>query len=249
MHGLDPANKAPTVQEYLDHVHPQDRESMAELIKRILSEPARFDTTKRIVRPDGEVRYVRCVGAPVAEKERLKKFVGTAIDVTEYELLTQELHRREAYLTEAQRLSHTGSFGWRPDTGEIVWSDETYRIFEYDGTLKPTVDSVVQRVHPDDRDLVQRVIDRGALTSRASQSQSLEAPHPEDQHGQIQPRASQPQGRHSTSRMIPKGPRVRLLPRGRGRTEGWHGRWSDREVHSQIVPCGRRCQGWKRPRG
>ena len=129
MHGLEPASKAPTVQEYLDCVHPQDREFMAELIKRILAEPSCFDTTKRIVRPDGEVRYIRCVGAPVVENQALKKFVGSAIDVTEQELLTLELHRREAYLTEAQRLSHTGSFGWRPASGEIVWSDETYRIF------------------------------------------------------------------------------------------------------------------------
>ena len=142
---------------------------MANLIKRILAEASHFDATKRIVRPDGEVRYVRCVGAPVAEKERLKKFVGTAIDVTEYELLTQELHRREAYLTEAQRLSHTGSFGWRPDTGEIVWSDETYRIFEYDRAVKPTIDLVVQRVHPEDRVDFQDVIDRasGGDTFRA----------------------------------------------------------------------------------
>ena len=162
MHGLEPASKAPTVQEYLDCVHPQDREFMAELIKRILAEPSRFDTTKRIVRPDGEIRYIRCVGTPVVENQALKKFVGSAIDVTEQELLTQELHRREAYLTEAQRLSHTGSFGWRPDGGEIVWSDETYCIFEYDRALKPTIDLVVQRVHPEDRVDFQEVIDRAS---------------------------------------------------------------------------------------
>jgi PAS domain-containing protein len=78
--------------------------------------------------------------------------------------VTQELRRREAYLAEAQRLSHTGSFGWKPDSGEIVWSDETYRIFEYDNTLKPTIDSVLQRVHPQDRALVQQVIDRASQT-------------------------------------------------------------------------------------
>ena len=162
MHGLEPASKAPTVQEYLDCVHPQDREFMAELIKRILAEPSRFDTTKRIVRPDGEIRYIRCVGTPVVENQALKKFVGSAIDVTEQELLTQELHRREAYLTDAQRLSHTGSFGWRPDSGEIVWSDETYCIFEYDRALKPTIDLVVQRVHPEDRVDFHDVIDRAS---------------------------------------------------------------------------------------
>ena len=90
-----------------------------------------FDATKRIVRPNGEVRYIRCVGAPIVENESLKKYVGSALDVTEQELVTQELRRREAYLADAQKLSHTGSFGWKPDDGELVWSDETYRIFEY----------------------------------------------------------------------------------------------------------------------
>jgi hypothetical protein len=42
--------------------------------------------------------------------------------------------RQEAYLADAQRLSHTGSFGWSVSTGEIVWSEETFRIFQYDRT-------------------------------------------------------------------------------------------------------------------
>jgi PAS domain S-box-containing protein len=160
MHGLDPASKPPSVQEYLDRVHPHDREFMADLINEISARASIFDATKRIVRPDGEVRHIRCVGAPLLENQSLKKYVGSAIDVTEHELLTQELCRREAYLTEAQSLSHTGSFGWKPDTGEIVWSDETYRIFEYDRSVKPTLDSVVQRVHPQDRADFQEVTNR-----------------------------------------------------------------------------------------
>jgi PAS domain S-box-containing protein len=164
MHGLDPAHKPPTFQDYPDCIHPQDRESMANLINGLLAKASPCDTTKRIVRPNGEVRYIRWVGAAVVENESLKKYVGSAIDVTEQELATQELRRREAYLAEAQRLSHTGSFGWKPDSGEIVWSDETYRIFEYDSTVKPTVDSVLQRIHPQERALAQEVIDRASQT-------------------------------------------------------------------------------------
>jgi PAS domain S-box-containing protein len=151
MHGLDPAGKPPSLQEYLELVHRHDREPMAELINGILANDSSFDTIKRIVRPNGEVRYIRCVGVPVVENQSLKKYVGSAIDVTEHELLTQELRRREAYLAEAQRLSHTGSFGWTVSTGELFWSDETFRIFECDRSVKPTLDSVVQRVHPEDR--------------------------------------------------------------------------------------------------
>ena len=74
--------------------------------------------------------------------------------------------RSEAYLAEAQRLSHTGSFGWKPSTGEIVWSDETFRIFQYDRATTPTVERVLQRVHPEDRARVQETIDRTAQTGK-----------------------------------------------------------------------------------
>ncbi|HTC63125.1 MAG TPA: PAS domain-containing protein [Candidatus Saccharimonadales bacterium] len=164
MHGLDPASKPPSIQEYLDLVHSHDRESMADVIKGVLAKATTFDATKRIVRPNGEVRYIRCVGAPAIENRSPKKYVGSALDVTEHELLTQELRRREAYMTEAQRLSHTGSFGWRPDTGEIVWSDETYRIFEFDPAERPTISVLLQCTHPQDRALVQQVIERASQT-------------------------------------------------------------------------------------
>ncbi len=74
--------------------------------------------------------------------------------------------RSEAYLAEAQRLSHTGSFGWKPSTGEIIWSDETFRIFQYDRATAPTVERVLQRVHPEDRARVQETIDRVAQTGK-----------------------------------------------------------------------------------
>src|SRR5579862_3696017 len=159
IYGLDPATDSPpNSEQYLALIHPQDRESLASLLKRISVEVSGFDFTKRIVRPNGEVRYVRCVGSPPSA-DGIALRIGVGIDVTDHELLTQELRRREAYLAEAQKLSHTGSFGWRPDSGEIVWSDETYRIFEYDRTSKPTLDMVAQRVHPEDRALAKHVID------------------------------------------------------------------------------------------
>jgi hypothetical protein len=131
IHGLDPTGKGPTVQEYLDRVHPQDREAMANLIQGILAKPSAFDTTKRIVRPNDEIRYIRCVGAPVVENESLKTYVGSALDVTEQELVTQELRRRESYRAKAQRLSHTGNWGWKPDGGEVVWAEFHGSVYEF----------------------------------------------------------------------------------------------------------------------
>src|SRR4051794_15882640 len=162
IYGLDPSGKAPTVEEHLELVHPDDREFVGQTIQKMLAEGRGFDFTKRIVRPDGEIRRVRCVGSPATHAGAVEEFIGTGIDVTEHELLTQELGRGEAYLAEAQRLSHTGSFGWKPDIGEIIWSAETYRIFEYDRAVTPTIDLVVQRVHPEDRADAQSVLERAS---------------------------------------------------------------------------------------
>ena len=76
--------------------------------------------------------------------------------VEELKKTNEALATSEAFLTEAQILSHTGNFGWNPATGEIFWSEETFRIFKYDRTLTPTLELVLDRVHPKDMQLVQQ---------------------------------------------------------------------------------------------
>src|SRR3989454_4103930 len=78
------------------------------------------------------------------------------------ELQEEKLQQSEAYLSEAQRLSHTGSFGWRVSAGEIIWSEETFRIFQYDRATIPTAELALQRVHPEDAALVQQTIERAS---------------------------------------------------------------------------------------
>src|SRR5258707_3934445 len=70
-----------------------------------------------------------------------------------------DLQRRWQYLAEAQRLSHAGTFGWKVDSGELVWSDETYRILGFARETNPTLDLVFKRVHPEDRDRLQQLRD------------------------------------------------------------------------------------------
>ena len=86
-----------------------------------------------------------------------RRFAAQTLEVQE-----EKLQRSEAYLAEAQRLSHTGSFGWRPSTGEIFWSEETFRIFQYDRTTIPTWELVLQRVHPEEAALVKQTIERAS---------------------------------------------------------------------------------------
>jgi predicted ATPase/signal transduction histidine kinase len=76
--------------------------------------------------------------------------------------LYSDLRDADAYLAEAQRLGHTGSFGWCPSSAEIYWSEETFRIFEFDRTITPTVDLIDQRVHPEDAAGFRVVVERAA---------------------------------------------------------------------------------------
>ncbi len=76
--------------------------------------------------------------------------------------LYSDLQRSETFLAEAQSLSHTGSFGWSVANGEIYWSAETYNIFEQNRAVKPTLEMVLRRTHPDDREFVQQALDRAS---------------------------------------------------------------------------------------
>jgi PAS domain S-box-containing protein len=84
-------------------------------------------------------------------------------DITERNRAEEALRRtQDTYLAEAQQLSHTGSFGWNVSSGEIFWSEESFRIFGYDTQVMPSIELVLQRVHPDDVALVRQVIERAA---------------------------------------------------------------------------------------
>jgi signal transduction histidine kinase len=111
---------------------------MEETIRTMHEQRRGCDVTNRIVRPDGEVRYVRCVGVPVFEGGVFKAFHGTTIDVTEQELLTQELRRERAYLAEAQSLTHAGSWASNLVTRQVFHSsDENNRLYGFDVSQYP----------------------------------------------------------------------------------------------------------------
>src|SRR6202046_2618272 len=149
IHGLHPRGKPPSVEEYLALVHPEDRASMQQGITQMLADHRAFDFTKRIVRSDGEIRHVRCVSVPVTQGGIFQCFLGTGMDVTEQEQLTEELRRREKELRDVI------------DTiPAIVWSalpdgSSTYvnkRFVEYTGlSAEQVAGSGWQAiVHPDD---------------------------------------------------------------------------------------------------
>src|ERR1700722_489678 len=98
IYGLDPRGKAPTKEEYLALVHPEDREFVEQQIQEILATHRAFDFTKRMVRPDGQIRNVRCVGVLATQEGTFRRFVGTGMDVTEQEQLIEALRKSEEEL-------------------------------------------------------------------------------------------------------------------------------------------------------
>jgi PAS domain S-box-containing protein len=125
----------------------------------------------RTGRWDGELVHTRRDGTELAIATRWSlqrngngralATLETGNDITARKQAEQALRRSQAtYLAEAQRLSRTGSFGWNVWSGEVVWSEQTFRIFEFDPGIVPTLELVLQRVHPDDverfRDIVGR---------------------------------------------------------------------------------------------
>jgi PAS domain S-box-containing protein len=166
IYGLDPHNGAPTVEQYLALVHPQDRAMISETIRRMQEEHCGFDQIERIIRPDGQLRYIRAVAVPVFEEGAFKGFVGTTIDVTEQELLTQELRREKAYLAEAQSLTHVGSWATNFHTRQMFHlSDEVYRLHGFEPTQGPSaLDGFWNTIHPEDEPVVRTTLENAIRT-------------------------------------------------------------------------------------
>ena len=150
----------------VDLVHPGDRALVAENMRRRLE--AEVDEIRyelRGLRKDGSLFPIEVHGRRIELGGRVG-VMGTLLDNTDRRRAEHELRRSQTYLAEAQRLSHTGSFGARLSRGEVSWSDETYRIFALDRGTPPTVERILQRTHPDDRAAVQEAIRLAQLESR-----------------------------------------------------------------------------------
>jgi PAS domain S-box-containing protein len=114
----------------------------------------------RKVRKDRSALWVRENAKAVRRLDGRLIVLIACEDITERKEAENALRQNESYLAEAQRLSRTGSFGWRVATGEIIWSEETFRIFGYDKAPSVRIEMVVQRIHPEDRAGAERTIDR-----------------------------------------------------------------------------------------
>ncbi len=177
---------------WMDTLHPDDREPTRQFWMESVAGRQPYDVEYRIRRSDGGYGWFKTRGTPIRDSDgTIVKWFGTCTDISdrkrveqalkdqELELRqardsleikvmerTKELRRNEAYLAEAQKLSKTGSFGWNVFGGEIHWSEETFRIFEFGRETKPGIEQILDRTHPEDRVRVQQVIDRASANAK-----------------------------------------------------------------------------------
>jgi PAS domain S-box-containing protein len=142
-------------------IHPDDVARVESERRAHLATGMPFQTEQRLRSADGEYRWHFFSRVPLRDEDgNVVKWYGTGYDIEDRKRAEDALRRSKAQLTHAQSLSKTGSVGFKVATGEIVWSDEAARIYGYESDTKPSVELVLQRVHPDDIAIVQREIDR-----------------------------------------------------------------------------------------
>jgi PAS domain S-box-containing protein len=149
-----------------------------QLMQTIFPEPLANirDKLQRTGRWEGRLIHTKRDGIQVVVASRWSmrqdergQFSGTLEtnnDITERQRAEDALRRSEAELAEAQRLSLTGSFSWNTFLKTRHWSDQTYRLFEYEPGIEPTDDLFLQRVHPEDREFVQETLRQASRDGR-----------------------------------------------------------------------------------
>ena len=163
IYGIDVADRPPTTNEYLEFIPPEYRTLIQKKIQQMLEERLESDFTKQIVRPDGKLRYVRCVGSPLMDGSVFRGFIGTAMDVTEQEQLTQKLRQSEQDLRTITDTIRQPIVVLAPD-GATLYANRV--VLDQSGT---TIDEVKQEgflrraSHPDDFDRALEARNAGLL--------------------------------------------------------------------------------------
>jgi PAS domain S-box-containing protein len=148
-----------------DTVHPEDLPRVVQVFARSITSSNPYDFETRLRRFDGVYRWFQVRGLPVRDSDgRLLRWCSLLTDIDERKRTEDALKRSEAFLAEGQRLSRVGSFSWRVETGEITWSEELYRIFEFDRDVRVTLELIGSRVHPEDIPLLNDMIARARGT-------------------------------------------------------------------------------------
>src|SRR5258708_1305590 len=147
----------------LEVSHEEDRSATEAILAESAEGQRRnYRIEKRYRRKDGNVIWVDVSSTLVpATGSAPGFFAAVVVDITERKRAEEELRRSEAYLTQGERIGHTGSWGWHVGTGLLYWSKEHFRIFDYDPeTTMPSYSLFLERIHPEDRFSFEEILNR-----------------------------------------------------------------------------------------
>jgi PAS domain S-box-containing protein len=141
--------------------HPDDVERLREERKESLKQPLQFEYEQRALGKDGKYRWFLVRYNPLLDDQgTIDRWYATAFDIEDRKRAQEDVRRSEAFLAEAQRLTSIGSFSWLVATDEIAWSEELYRIYEFDPEVKITFELIRTRVHPVDLTLYEKMVEQ-----------------------------------------------------------------------------------------
>ena len=140
-------------------IHPEDVKGLVAHWQHALATGQSLDTEARMRRFDGEYRWFLFRGNPLHDESgNLLRWYGTNVDIEDRKRAEGKLRRSELLLAEGQRISQTGSFYWQVDAGDILGSEELYRILGLSAGSPITLDRVAERVHPEDLQLLDDLV-------------------------------------------------------------------------------------------
>ena len=161
-------NCAPSnLQTFLSYVHPKDREKILEVDDQIRSSIAPVEVEYRIVRPDGEERFVRSIIEGIRDDQGvLVRITGATQDVTEQVKVRELLRESEQRLKSAQQLTHVGSWHWNLEADRVVCSEECLRIFGQPDDYAPSLEGLLEMIAPSERERVAGEL-RGGIAEKS----------------------------------------------------------------------------------
>src|SRR5437588_531959 len=154
---------------WTESVHPEDVATLVQKWHAALASGEPLEVEARVRRADGSYRALLHRNVPLRDEHgNIVKWFGSSIDIEDRKCAeeqlrrsAQELQRSEFYLREGERLAHMGSWSLRPDGTFDYWSPETFVLFGFNlAEGIPTLPKWLTVLHPDDRDLVAKTLER-----------------------------------------------------------------------------------------
>ena len=175
MLGYEPNSFDAVIENYTNHIHPDDLDRMLEIAKQLKTAEILGPNSYRVIRKDGDVRYFRGISKVVKNLSGERVMIGITSDVTEEYYNQLQLEHKNIELEEknkilfianetskeAEKIGNYGFWKWNVDKNEFEFSDNIFRMFGIDKErFNPLVDSFIPSVHPEDKEFVMQYLEK-----------------------------------------------------------------------------------------